>query len=111
MGSDLRALLRGEAAPRKHAFSEHVDNYMRSMRDKENICVELVDGAENRWGMKVERERLFRRNGDPLADAGLESSMLARMSSFMRENASSSEGDDLGRDGKIEEQLRSLGYL
>ncbi|HQO21396.1 MAG TPA: sulfatase-like hydrolase/transferase, partial [Acidobacteriota bacterium] len=111
MGMDLRELLAGKAAPRKHAFSEHVDNYMRSIRDKESICVDLVEGVENRWGMKVERERLFRRSGVPRADAELESAMLAGMSSFMRTHASSSEGDDLGRDGTIEEQLRSLGYL
>lgn len=111
MGSDLRALLKGETVPRKYAFSEHVDNYMRSIRDRDNIFVEIVEGMENKWGMKVEREKLFRRNGDPLADAGLESSMLEDMSSFMRMNASSSRADDLGRDGEIEEQLRSLGYL
>jgi hypothetical protein len=111
MGTDLRELLSGRAAPRKYAFSEHVDNYMRSVRDGDNIFVEIVEGMENKWGMKVEREKLFRRNGDPLADAGLESAMLAEMSSFMSKNASSSEGDDLGRDDKIEEQLRSLGYL
>ncbi|HNQ77874.1 MAG TPA: sulfatase [Acidobacteriota bacterium] len=111
MGTDLRELLSGRAAPRKYAFSEHVDNYMRSVRDGDNIFVEIVEGMENKWGMKVEREKLFRRNGDPLADAGLESAMLSEMSSFMSKNASSSEGDDLGRDDKIEEQLRSLGYL
>ncbi len=111
MGSDLRALLKGETAPRKYAFSEHVDNYMKAVRDKENICVDLVKGAENKWGMKVEREKLFRRKGNPLVDQELESAMLAEMSSFMSRNASSSEGDDLGRDGEIEEQLRSLGYL
>ncbi len=100
MGTDLRELLSGRAAPRKYAFSEHVDNYMRSVRDGDNIFVEIVEGMENKWGMKVEREKLFRRNGDPLADAGLESAMLSEMSSFMSKNASSSEGDDLGRDDK-----------
>lgn len=112
-GMDLKKLLKGEAPPREFALSEHVDNYMRAIRDKEKMYVEVVDGAENKWGMKVEKERLFRRNGSPMADGSAEAEMKEEMRAFMESNAvSRNDGDDLGgADGGIEEQLRSLGYL
>jgi len=112
-GLDLRALLKGDAAPRAQAFSEHVDNFMRSVRSCDRIYVEKIEGAENKWGMKEEKEKLFDRSGSPVADPALELMMKASLEAFMkeREKGGDGSGDQGGGGEEIERQLRSLGYL
>jgi arylsulfatase A-like enzyme len=112
-GSDLRKIMSGQAKPRNYVFSEHVDNYMRSLRDMNNIYVEIVEGAENKWGMKVEKEKLFRRDGAPVIDDGLELKFKKEMDKFMQDKKRPAYGDENSDGGskEIEEQLRSLGYL
>jgi arylsulfatase A-like enzyme len=112
-GFDISELLAGRGKTRNSVFSEHVDNYMRSMRNSGGIYVEIVAGAENKWGMKVERESLFDRDGSPLHDESLARKLEKEMQDFLQENqAVSCDGEEAsGKSREIEEQLRSLGYL
>lgn len=112
-GLDLRSLLKGKTSSRDFIFSEHVDNYMRSVRSRDGIYVEITEGAENKWGMKVEKERLFKRDGAPWRDEAMEPTYKKEMDRVLEKRASVQKEDDDAEAGskEIEDQLHSLGYL
>ena len=112
-GQDLFKFLNGKGKNKEFSFSEHVDNFMQSIRNDRYIYSEVVENVPNKWGMKMEDAKLFTRNGSEVKDKNIESIMKVKMDELIKEIQSSSkkEEDSLYSDKKIEEQLKSLGYL
>ncbi len=112
-GIDLSKLLSGKGKIRDFSFSEHVDNFMKAIRDKNFIYVERNGYVENKWQMKLEEENLFERSGKPYCDKDLEKTMKKKMDDFLKSmNYKSDLPSSEGKSSKeIEKQLKSLGYL
>lgn len=112
-GIDLKKFLEGKEKGKEFSFSEHVDNFLRSIRDKEYIFSEIVEGSENKWKMKLEKSDLFKRDGSEVFNREIEERMKKRMKDFIHkiESEKVEETEKLDGEEKIEEQLRSLGYL
>ena len=115
MGHDLAPVAGGQHPGHAVAFSEHVDNFMRAVRDREHIFVEQVPDAQNKWGLAMEEGSLFRRDGTPTPDAepvhapGLRSAMEAILSSGAEARAAW--GGEEAADEETSKRLRELGYL
>lgn len=115
MGRDLGAVAGGKDPGHAVVFSEHVDNFMRAVRDREFIYAEPVPGSENRWGMAMEEQTLFRRDGSP-APAGFgghAERLKAALDAVLASGAGASAqwGGAKDADAEVAERLKSLGYL
>lgn len=113
-GIDLTKLMRGKVKIRNFVFSEHVDDFMKAIRDENYIYAEINEGKENKWNMPLEKGNLFKRDGTPLEDREIEEKMKRMMEQFLNERDYKKEKElstsqDLGEE--IEKQLKSLGYL
>ncbi len=115
MGHDLSPVAEGLRSGHAVAFSEHVDNFMRAVRDEEFIYAEQVPGAENKWGLAMEEGRLFRRDAAPASEAGgdheprLKAAMEAVLSSGSEARAAW--GGEEAADEETSKRLRELGYM
>ncbi|MCX7831239.1 MAG: hypothetical protein N2445_09335, partial [Acidobacteria bacterium] len=112
-GTDLFKLLSGKAKAKDFSFSEHVDNFMKAIRNQDFIYVEINKNADNKWGMKVEHERVFDRKGNVVVNEEIEMRMKDKMDSFLtiknyKEETISPNGESAS---EIEKQLKSLGYF
>lgn len=113
MGRDLGEIAAGTAPGRDVVFSEHVDNLLRSVRDREHIWVEKVPSGENRYGFELETEELFRRDGAPAAEGTSREHLEAAARQLMNSRPEVSQAW-LGHgavDDRIASQLQRLGYL
>jgi arylsulfatase A-like enzyme len=114
-GRDLQAVASGADPGHAAAFSEHVDNFMRAVRDRDWIYVERVPGSENKWKLAVEEGSLFRRDGTPAPEAEpaqaprLRSAMEAVLSSGAE--ARSRWGTEQAADEETAKRLQELGYM
>ena len=115
MGRDLAPIAAGEAPARTCAFSEHVDDLLRSMRDDQHVWVETLPDRVNRSGIAFEEGTFFERNGGPAAVGSeasaqrLEEEARALLSS--RPEVAAAWGEREAVDEQIAKQLRNLGYL
>ena len=115
MGRDLGAIAAGEAPGREVAFSEHVDDLLRAVRDDEHVWVERVPERVNRSGFPMDEGTFFRRDGSsaaPGAEArvpALEAAARELMAS--RPEVAGAWGRNEAVDDHIAAQLRQLGYL
>ena len=115
MGRDLAPIAAGEAPARTCAFSEHVDDLLRSMRDDQHVWVETLPDRVNRSGIAFEEGTFFERNGGPAAAGSgasaqrLEEEARALLSS--RPEVAAAWGEREAVDEQIAKQLRNLGYL
>jgi arylsulfatase A-like enzyme len=114
-GRDLRAVASGSDLGHDTAFSEHVDNFLRAIRDRDWIYVERVPGAQNKWDLAMEEGSLFRRDGTPAPEAEpahvprLRSAMEAVLSSGAE--ARSLWGGEQAADEETSKRLQELGYM
>ncbi|NMB99839.1 MAG: sulfatase-like hydrolase/transferase [Thermoanaerobaculaceae bacterium] len=112
-GFDLFKMVEGKTKNRDFSFSEHVDNFMKGIRDKDFIYVEKNDFVQNKWGMKLESDSLFNRDGEPFSDKNKEKEMKEKMENFLKNKNYEEQkaSKSIGSAEEIEKQLRSLGYL
>lgn len=114
-GRDLAAVASGAGAGYETVFSEHVDNFMRAVRDDRWIYIERVPGAENKWGLAMEEGHLFLRDGTPAPEAEevhgsrLRTAMEVVLSSGSE--ARSAWGGEQAADEETSKRLRELGYM
>lgn len=112
-GFDLFKMVEGKTKNRDFSLSEHVDNFMKGIRDKDFLYVEKNDFVQNKWGMKLESDSLFNRDGEPFSDKNKEKEMKEKMENFLKNrNYEEKTASKNGRSTEeIEKQLKSLGYL
>lgn len=115
VGRDLLKVASGKDPGHAAAFSEHVGNLMRSVRDRDFVYVEQVPGSVDKWGLKMEAGNLFRRDSSPAdPDGGPEAVRLkAAMESVLssRPEIGKAWGGGTEADAGVAERLRDLGYL
>jgi arylsulfatase A-like enzyme len=114
-GRDLRKIASGRDPGHATAFSEHVDNFMRCLRDKNFIYVEQVPGSANKWGLKMEAGNLFKRDSSPAgSDGGPETARLkAAMEGVLssRPEIAKAWGGGTEAEAEVAERLKDLGYM
>ena len=115
MGRDLSAVAGGSDPGHAVAFAEHVDNFMRAVRDRDWVYVEQVPGAENKWGLSMEEGNLFTLDGRP-SPAGSRAHadrLKAALDSVLSSgrDAASAWGGAQDADAEVAERLKSLGYM
>lgn len=112
-GMDLLKLLKGKSKIRDFSFSEHVDNFMKAIREKNFIYVERNLFVENKWKMRLEEGNLFERSGKPCSNKDLEKTMKKKMDDFLKSMNYKSDfcSSREQSNEEIEKQLKSLGYL
>lgn len=115
MGRDLEAVAAGRDPGHEACFSEHVDNFLRAVRNRDRVFVERVPGAQNKWGLQMEEGNLFSRDGSP-APAGSEeraAKLKAHLDSLLASGAEGTRawGAADGTDADVAERLKSLGYM
>jgi arylsulfatase len=115
MGMDLEAVASGRAPGHAVVFSEHVDNFMRAVRDRDLVYVEQVPGAENKWNLAMEDGALFDRRAAPAKDG--DAAHARRLKKAMedilaaRPEVLASWGEAEGADEGVAERLKALGYM
>ena len=114
MGLDLAGILQGRHAGHPYAFAEHVDNFLRAVRDRELLYVEKVPGSEDKWGLALEEGTLFRRDGaQAVHEKEAESRLRRAMESILssRPEVASVWGGAEDAEGDIAARLKELGYM
>jgi len=115
MGKNLACIASGDDKGHPFAFSEHVDNFMRAVRDRDRIWMERVDGSENKWGIPLEEASFFLREGSPAPDG--DSAHAARLRSAgsdllaSRPEVAEAWGNSTPAGEDMAKRLRQLGYL
>jgi arylsulfatase A-like enzyme len=112
-GRDLAKLLQGKSPLKTFSFSEHVDNFMKAIRNKDYIYAERNENSENRWNMKVEENHLFKRSGEPVSDTDIELKMKQDIEKFLADKNYEYHKKESAneKDKDIGSQLKSFGYL
>jgi len=115
VGRDLLKVASGLDPGHAAAFSEHVGNLMRSVRDKHFVYVEQIPGSVDKWGLKMEAGNLFKRDSSPAAlDEGPGAQRLKKaldeVLSSRPEIAAAWESGTEAEAG-IAERLKALGYM
>lgn len=113
MGHDLAPVAEGAAPGHEVAFSEHVDNFMRAVRDRHHVYAERVSGSENKWHLRMEEGSLFSRGSEPRSDEAAQARLKAEMDAILAagEAAQASWGSASSADAEVAERLKSLGYM
>jgi hypothetical protein len=95
------------------AFSEHVDNFMRAVRDRHHVYAERVPGSENKWGLRMEEGNLFSRNSQSRSDEVAQAGLKAKLDAILAagDEAQASWGMASSADAEVAERLKSLGYM
>jgi hypothetical protein len=112
-GRDLAPVAEGSAPGHEVAFSEHVDNFQRAVRDREHVYVERVPGSENKWRLQMEEGNLFTRDSRPAADDAARDRLKGRLDGILRDGgaAGAAWGIASSADAEVAERLKSLGYM
>jgi arylsulfatase len=113
MGRDLAPVAEGTAPGHEVAFSEHVDNFMRAVRDPHHVYAERVPGSDNKWRLRMEEGSLFSRNSEPRSDEAAQAALKAKLDAILAAGgeAQASWGSASSADAEVAERLKSLGYM
>lgn len=115
MGHDLRKVAWGRAHGHPVAFAEHVDNFLRAVRDRDYLYVERVPGSENKWNLAMEPGDFFTRDAAPAPlEAAAEATRLKRSMEDVltsRPDVQEAWGTGASADSEVAERLKELGYM
>ena len=113
VGHDLSPVAAGRADGHEVVFSEHVDNFLRSVRDRDHVYVEQVPGSPNKWGLRMEEGSLFTRVSEPVKDEAVAVRLKAQLDAILASgsDAQAAWGTATGADDEIAARLKSLGYM
>ena len=113
MGHDLAPVAAGEVPGHEVAFAEHVDNFMRSVRDANHVYAEQVPGSANKWGLAMEEGNLFTRASVPARDEAVERRLKGALDAILASGAEAQAawGGASSADDEVAERLKSLGYM